>query len=71
MIFRKVIRKPRKAHRCSVCGHEITGEHIYSWSTDVCGSPMGVRICSNCSFSYRLSDDLRDFAKQNLSPRLF
>jgi ribosome-binding protein aMBF1 (putative translation factor) len=71
MIFKKVIKKPRKSYRCSVCGHEITGEHIYSWCTDVCGSPMGVRVCLKCSVSERMSDDFRNFAKQNLSPTLF
>ena len=71
MIFRKVIKKPRKRHYCSVCGDVITGEHIYSWNTDVCGSPMGVRVCLKCSIGERLSDDFRQFATENLSPTLF
>ena len=68
MISRKIIKKPRKKHRCSVCGKVITSAHVYSWNTDVW---MGVRICMECSLSERVSDDIREFANQNLVPTLF
>jgi hypothetical protein len=71
MISRKVIRKPRKRHHCSVCGKVITGAHVYSWNTDVCGQSMGVRVCMECSVSERMSDDFREFANQHLVPTLF
>lgn len=71
MISRKVIRKPRKAHHCSVCGKVITGEHVYSWQFDVWGNRIGSRFCAECAVSKRMSDDFRDFARENLQGQLF
>lgn len=71
MAHRKIIKKPRKRHFCSVCGKAITGAHVYCWQFDVWGNRIGSRFCAECAVGERVSDEFRSYAKENLQGQLF